>query len=346
MKAEYFVGLDIHKKSWVVAIVCQQEAIFRSRIDSNVQTLFSVLAKNSVMPNNSIFVYEAGSFGYSLYDDLTNRGYQGIVVSPTQIPSEPGDRVKTDFRDSLDLAVKLEAGMLRGIYIPSLKQRAVRDLSRTRWQLFRQRTSLIRQVKSKLLFQGIPYPDKGWSKKLRDFILSIEMDSTHKQAITHLIETLDHIEKRLSRIEQHLHQTLIREGYATQLALLRTIPGIGTRTAEVFITEIGDFKRFPDAEHLTSYLGLTPVEYSSGEKVIRGPISHRGNPRVRQTLIEAAWTTVRIDPRMRMHYNRLSKRIGSRKAIIACARKLIHIMYRMLITGEVYRSEKSATIVH
>jgi transposase len=284
-------------------------------------------------------VYEVGPSGFWLYDELTALGYSTLVVSPSLVPRAPGQRVKNDSIDSRSLAVKLAAGLLKGIEVPSVERRALRDLVRTRGQLVRQRSGLIHRLKSKLLFLNLPYPMGRWTSSSREKILELEMREEHRTAIGYLVEAIENLCEQIRGLDGEIERVFSGAEYEGKRALLESIPGIGRHGSRTILAEVGDVGRFSRAEQLTSYLGLTPSEYSSGESIRRGNITRRGNGAVRALLVEAAWTAIRRDPVRRRFYNRLASRIGGKRAIVAVARKLAIIIHRMLTMGEFYRWE-------
>jgi transposase len=340
MAEPFYVGIDVHKRSWSVSCIHRGELLFRHRQEPSVATLHQILHRNGAEPSTSQLVYEVGPSGFWLYDELTALGYSVLVVSPSLVPRAPGQRVKTDSIDSRSLAVKLAAGMLKGIEVPSVERRAMRDLVRTRGQLVRQRGNLIRMVKSKLLFLNLPYPMGRWTSSSREKILGLEMREEHRVAIGYLVESIESLCEQIRGIEGEIEGVLSGSEYEAKRALLESIPGIGRHGSRTILVELGDLGRFGNGERLSSYLGLTPSEYSSGESIRRGNITRRGNGVVRALLVEAAWTAIRRDPARRRFYTRLAARIGGKRAIVAVARKLTLIIYRMLTTGEFYRWEE------
>ncbi|MEJ0056730.1 MAG: transposase [Bacteroidota bacterium] len=112
---------------------------------------------------------------------------------------------------------------------------------------------------------------------------------------------------------------------------MRSIPGIGLLNAMIFLTELGDIRRFNAFDKLCSYVGLTPNVYSSAETTHVTGITHRCNHILREALIESAWSAVRKDPALLMSYNELRKRMNYNKAIIKIGKKLLNrIRYVML----------------
>jgi transposase len=160
-----YVGIDVHKESWQVTVQIEGEEIFHGRLPSQyhaLQRLFEKFARSTIK-----VAYEAGPCGFWLYDKLTADGIETIVVPPSLIPIESGNRVKTDKRDSRKLANLLERNMLKKVHVLTEEDRADRELVRTRRQLVEHRSNVARQIKSKLLFYGVksPFPAKHqWSK--------------------------------------------------------------------------------------------------------------------------------------------------------------------------------------
>lgn len=112
---------------------------------------------------------------------------------------------------------------------------------------------------------------------------------------------------------------------------LKTVPGIGALSAMEILVELQDINRFQTAEELTSCLGLTPSQYSSGDRVRMAHITHAGNGRVRTTLVECCWILIWRDPVVRAKYDNIRKRRAGRRAITAIARKLSACIRRILI---------------
>jgi transposase len=339
MDSLYYVGIDVHKKSWVVTAVHQGEQIFRHRQDPSVEILIGVLGRRGIAPERVRIVYEVGPTGFWLYDALTELGYEVMVVSPAQVPRAAGEKVKTDFRDSRQLASKLASGVLRGIDVPTPQERAVRDLVRTRRQLVKQCSSLLRMLKSKLLFANIPYAGRRWGPRFREYVLSQEVLLEHQLSICHVVGAIDALEGQIRQIERDLDEVFARSEYRDKMTLLQSVPGIGPQTSRSILAELRDVNRFPRPDQLASYLGLTPSEYSSGESVRRGRITRQGNAHLRAALVEASWVAARHDEKLGRFYRRLAWRIGKKRATVAVARKMAVIIHRMLQTGEFYRKE-------
>ena len=126
------------------------------------------------------------------------------------------------------------------------------------------------------------------------------------------------------------------ELYRERVELLMTIPGIGMIAAMELLLELQDVRRFQRADQLAAYVGLTPSQYTSADKVRMGRITCVGKNSLRATLIQASWALIRKDGVMQEKYDRLKSRSGGKRAIVAVARTLLIRMRRMLLDNNPY----------
>jgi len=335
---EVFVGIDVHKESWQVTVRTEGEEVFHGRIASDYRVLRRILGRFA----GSIIkvAYEAGPCGFGLHDQLTGDGIEGIVVPPSLIPIESGNKVKTDKRDSRKLAKLLESNMLKRVHVLTPEDRADRELLRTRRQILEHRSDVARQIKSKLLFYGIRPPfstQAGWSKAFIQWIKDMSFGSeVLKVSFQSLIELYEYLTCQVIAVSRKVVELSRSEKYRKRVQLLRSVPGIGMLIAMEILVEIQDMARFKRAEELASYIGLTPSEFSTGEHVRQGRITRCGNKRVRTCLVEASWVLIRKDFGLRKKYDRLKQWRGGKRAIIAIARHLIIRIRRILLNQEPY----------
>lgn len=334
-----YVGIDVHKESWQVTIRSEAEEIFNGRIPGQYLSLKRLLDRyqGSLMK----VAYEAGPFGFWLSDKLFEDHIEVIVVPPSLIPIESGNRVKTDKRDSRKLAKLLENNMLKKVYVLTPEERQHRDLLRTRRQIVDHRKDVARQIKSKLLFYGIvsPFPTtRYWSLKYIEWIKTLSFDTHYLRECFHLlIDLYEYLTRQIARINRKIVLLCREEKYVNRIKLLCTAPGIGRLTAIEILVELQDVSRFESAEEIASYMGLTPSEYSTGEKTRQGRITRCGNTRVRTYLVESTWILITKDPVLRLKYLKLKNAKGGKRATIAIARKFIIIIRRMLLDNVPYR---------
>lgn len=335
---DVFIGIDVHKESWQVTVCAEGEELFNGRLPSQYHALEQLIAR---LPTCRVkAAYEAGPCGFWLYDKLTADGIDTIVVPPSLIPVESGNRVKTDKRDSRKLARLLEGNMLKKVHVLSEGERADRELVRTRRQILEHRSDVLRQIKSKLLFHGIKIPfsaQRTWTKKYVRWLKELTFEhETLRVAFDYLIELCDHLTAQIININERIAELAKSAKYANKVQLLRSVPGIGTVIALEMLVELQDVKRFKSADKLAAYIGLTPSEYSTGEYVRQGRITRCGNKRVRTCAVEACWILITKDPWVRAKYDRLKRTKGGKRAIIAIARNLMARIRRILLDNEPY----------
>lgn len=339
---EIYVGIDLHKVQWVVSIVSEGEFLRESvSIPSGTKHLLRMIEPYSHLPRHQVhFVYEAGCFGFWLCHELTLEGYDCIVTPPSLVPVESGNRVKTDKRDSKKLAMYLCKGLLKSIHIPAAEDLADRELTRSRGQLVSHRADVERQIKSKLLLFGYSWPPHHgvWTEKFIGAVKGIIADAPIKTVVESLLRIRENIVKEIKVIEEEIEKLSEKGKYAQEVKLLKGIHGIGNLTAMILLLELGkDLSRFNNSRQFCAYLGLTPSEYSSGENIRRGNITHAGNERIRSVLIESSWILIRRDKHLLAVYERLRARCGGKRAIVAIARRLACRIRQMLLHREEYR---------
>lgn len=314
-------GIDVHRSFFVVSAVCEGQLLKRCRMHPRGDAVASFVGK--YFPGcEAQSCYEAGFSGFWLHRHLAKIGINNIVVNPASVEVEAGNRVKTDKRDSLKLAKQLDAKRLRAIYIPSEEQEYSRLLIRTREQLVRARTRARVQIRMKLHQFGLfptEYSKVLTTKFARELIAGVAQAEL-KIALNALLSQWEHLNQEIKNLEKKLR----KQAKTDELeGVYRSVPGIGELLARVLSTELGDMSQFPNERALFSYTGLTPCEYSSGEKVRRGHISRQGSSRLRHALTEAAWRSIRKDKQLKEDFERIAKRRGKKRAIVAVARKLI-----------------------
>ena len=142
------------------------------------------------------------------------------------------------------------------------------------------------------------------------------------------------IEDQIKKIEEKLKEQAAVDPNET---IYRSAPGIGSLGARILSNELGDLRQFENERQLFSYTGLTPSEYSSGDTICKGHITHQGNSWVRHLLNQAAWRAIEKDRELREFFERLYPRTGKKRAIVAVARKLIGRIRAAFKTGQPYQ---------
>ena len=337
---ELFAGIDLHKRRWHVTIRTADVEIFSNSIAGKWEDLRRVI--NRYKDCRIHAVYEAGCFGFSLYDHLTKYGVDCIVTPPSLIPQEHGNRVKTDRLDSRKLARLLAKGLLKSIWVPSAEERFHRQVIRRRRQLVGDRVRTQNRIKSELCFYGIdlPTPRSKWSQVYFANLQRIKFKNHWMQkSFNQLLEQYEFLSVQIDKQTQLLKQLAKLPLYCDRVKILCSIPGIGILTAMEILLELQDFSRFRRAQQLAAYVGLTPSQYSSADKIRMGRITGAGKNTVRSALVESCWMLIRKDKAMRRKYEQIKARAGGKRAIVAIARKLILCIRRLLLDNRPYEYE-------
>jgi len=342
-KKTLFVGIDLHLRSCHVTGILEDTEIFSRSMTGSYEDLVKFLIRYKEYRIKA--VYEAGYFGYWFHYYLKGIGIYCIVTPPSLLPMEYGNKVKTDRRDSRKLAYLLSKGLLKKVYVPTEEELFHRQVVRRRHQLIRDRVRQQHRIKSELRSYGIPTPDiKGkWSKAYIRNLWSISFGDDFMQESFHLLlKTFEFLDNAVNEQTERLKRLSRTDKYRESVELLTSVPGIGVITAMEFLLEIVNVERFKRAEQIAAYVGLTPSQYSSGDKVRMGHITKIGKPHLRSALIEASWQLIRKDDRIGKTYDRISRRSGGKRAIVGVARRLLLCLRRMLLDSKTYSYKKAS----
>lgn len=293
-----------------------------------------------------------------------------LLVNARHVKNVPGR--KTDVKDSAWLAQLLECGLLRGSFIPPKDIAAIRELTRYRKKLIESRTRELQRLSKVLEDGGIKIDSVASSittLSARDMIEALIAGERDPHVLAELArgvmrnkipdltmacagrfgdhhallarmhtDHIDHLTRMVEGLDIRIGE--VTDPFAEQLSLLRTIPGISERAAQVIISEIGvDMSRFPTAAHLASWAGLCPGNNESAGKHKSGR-TRKGNNEVRTILTECAWAAGRTGTYVGAQFRRMHRRFGKtggRKAAIAIAHTLIVIIWHVLHDNAEYR---------
>lgn len=257
---------------------------------------------------------------------------------------------KTDEDDALKLARLSALGQLNLVHMPSPKMRQWRRLVELRHTLVAERTRCKNRIRAVLLQEEHHWPagQRGWSQTQRSELSKlgrplVECDSLElwRGVLDAELRHLEQIEALVADVEAKLDGLAAADA---RTVLLRTIPGVAQRTAEIIVTTVDQARRFKTARQVASYAGLTPRRFQSGQMDRQGRISKRGSRLLRQVLNQAAWMAVRWNRHLRAVYLRISRGVPARRklAIVAVMRKLLVTAWAMLRDARAYRPPRLA----
>lgn len=368
-------GLDVHKRSVqacvlrtgpVAGAVEREERTVGTMVDDLVD-LTAWLVEQGV---THVVMEATGVYWKPVYNVLEEDDAftAVVVVNPEHVKAITGR--KTDRADAARLAFLLRHDLLVGSFIPDRPQRELRDLTRSRTALIRERARVVQRLEKALEAANIKLGAVltellGVSgQAMLDALLAGELDAAGMANLAHpklapkradleraLMGTLRDTARFLVRQHlEHWRELDARIGtFDAEIARvladsdelierLDAVPGIGRRTAEIIVTEIGPtVERFPTARHLAAWAGVAPGNRESAGKHKRAR-TRRGNAWLKAGLTEAAWAAVRCkDGYLPAQYGRLAGRRGRKRAIVAVAHSLVHIIYHMIATGRTYQ---------
>ncbi|WP_445505876.1 IS110 family transposase, partial [Niallia sp. 03091] len=298
-------------------------------------------------PHTLRFCYEAGPTGYPLYRLLSTLGVHCEVIAPSLIPQKPGERIKTDRRDSIRLAQLYRAGELTSIYVPTTEDEALRDLVRAREDAKEDELRAKHRLSKFLLRNNIKQPAgvNKWTRKYRDWLDILKFESAALRVVfQEYYHQLKEVEQRILRLEEEIKLQATEGVHAPTIQALQALRGVALITATSLVAEIGSFNRFPTPKKLMAYIGLIPSESSSGERRRQGAITKTGNRHVRRLLIESAWS-YRYQPAVKGDLKRRQDGLSPTiQAISWKAQNRLHKKYyRLLSRGK--ESSKAITAI-
>lgn len=338
-----FIGIDVHKKKWSVSCVTDGGYEHTYSQKASASDLATFLNRN--FPGGEYHaVYEAGFTGFSTYYALEECSIDCIVIHPADVPTTQYEEVmKTDSIDSMKLAKSLRAGLLRGIYVREVENLDDRAVVRLRTIIRKEGVRYKIRAKHLLMSNGVEIPDiyqkngARWTGALIKWMREeVKLLSSTRLSLDMLLDQVENARKSMLGATRQLRNLSRSDKYKERYNRLLTIPGIGAVVAMALLTEIYDFSRFSNERQFAHYLGLIPTCHNSGEKIVHGEKTFRGNKELGPMLIEAAWVATRRDVGLGSAYGRYCLRMTPHKAIVRIARKLSNIIFSVMKTNTDY----------
>ena len=332
-----FIGIDVHARTWEVAVLTESGFVKRYSQVSSAKVLFDFLTKH--FPDGEYHaVYESGFSGFSTYYALKEYNIDCVVTHAADVPTTQYEEVmKTDRVDALKLARSLRADEIRPIYIRKRENIDDRSVVRVRKTIQKQLGGNRSRIKHMLHCNGVKMPEifakpnTHWS---RAFIKWLKEDvallSPTRKSLDLLIMQVETQRSALLTATRELRNLALLDRYKDNYELLMSIPGVGTIVAMSVLTEIYDVTRFKNEKQFASYLGLIPTCHSSGDKEFHGEMTFRGNKQLGPMIIETWWVAISRDYGLGQAYIAYRRKVGPQKAIVKIARKMSNIIFSVL----------------
>ena len=302
MKKVLYVGLDVHADSTSVAVAEDSrdgEVRFYGKISSDLLTVDKTLRKLKGEDKVLRVCYESGPSGFALARHLKRKGIECMVVAASLIPKGKGDKIKTDRRDARQLARLYRAGELIAVHVPDAVDETIRDVCRARTDAVDDKRRALCRLKAFFLRHGHRLtPNTKWSdacaRNLRGKLWPLPAMNI---VVEEYIQAVEAAHQRILRLEKQMEELLLDWNQAPVVRALMGMRGFKLVSAMIVVSELGDIHRFAHPRQLMAYLGLVPIEDSTGERRRLGGITKAGNGHLRWIINESA-QNYRLPPRI------------------------------------------------
>jgi len=331
-----YIGIDVHKKFCYACIKDKRGVLLEEFRFLNTNKGFSKLLRAIGARPAKTVLESTGNLWLRLYLTLEESGIEVILSHPSKTKAIAAARLKSDKVDAAMLADLLRADLVAPCYVPPSDVRDIRELTRVRMNLVRDRVRVKNRIHALLdRCEGPRYSGSTlWGKAGIKWLKGLELPVTEGFILQTYLKQLEALSGLVEDVERTIAQRAVED---ERMQLLMTIPGIDYYAAMLFVSELGDIDRFLSSNKLVSWLGLAPRVSQSGEKCYHGAITKMGSPRVRWVLVQVAHIAARYDDHFQKKFRRISERRGKSKAYVAVAREIAVACFHMLKKGEPYR---------
>jgi transposase len=333
-----YVGIDLHKQIIVLCVVNKARKVLeRKRFHcadvAGIVAFFRTLGELE-------FVVEATATYEWLVQLLEPLAKNWVLAHPGKLRVIAASTKKTDKLDAQTLAEFLALGMIPQSYRATPRQREHRVLVRHRARC-RQRVSRLKcQIRHLAATYNADRRDLFSAAHLEELQQRPELTEADRFVLGQYVLDYRQALARHAAATRALKE-FAKAGSAAESAqreVLLSVPGVGPVVSEIVLAELGDVDRFSSLKQGTAYAGLVPAKRESAGKGKELGITKKGSRLLRWAMVEAAWQAVRHSPRWRESYERLKRRRGAKRAIVAVARRLLGVLVSLLKSGQRYRA--------
>jgi transposase len=321
------IGCDYHPEFQQIASVDTDTGEFQEKRlahPEEAEKFYRALAAQGVKVRVGM---EASGHARWFEQLLAELQFELWIGDAAEIRTKRVRKQKTDRQDAQLILQLLLENRFPKIWVPSWENRDLRQLLWHRHRMVQARTRIMNQLQAVALNEGLQCKKRLWREQGRRQLESFRLAPWASRRRRDLLELLDRLNPTIAELTQAIEQAAQNNPAAQRL---RTHPGVGALTALAFVLIIGDSERFQCGKQIASYLGLVPLEDSSGKRRRLGHITKQGSSILRFLLVEAAQVTVRSLPEWRSQYFHLAMRRGRKIAKVAMARKLAVRLYWMM----------------
>ena len=364
-------GLDVHKKI-IAACLLREDAegnsvTEKSLFGSMTRELHALAQWLCAAQVTAVAMEATGVYWVPVWNVLEQYGLQLLLINPEHYKAVRGK--KTDLKDGTRIAELLQDGRLEGSYVPPVAIRVLRDLTRYRTKLVQHQSAIANRIQKLLeqcniklasvasdalgvsamamlraLAQGetdaarmADMAKKQLRKKIPELQLALEgcLLPHHRLLLSEMIEDLDHVGAKITRIEATIEQQM--RPFQNAVDTWLTVPGVKHRLAWTLVAEVGPtVEAFPSAADMVSWAGVCPGNNKTAGKRKSGT-TRAGNPWLRRALCEAAWAASKSKGTyLQAQFRRLAALRGPKRALIAVANSILTAGYYMLQRATIY----------
>ena len=324
-----FIGVDLHTTQ---ITVCYLKA--KDEFEMKKYQLCEIDKFISRLQQGDEIAVEATCNTRWFYEQVRASVSRVVLVNPRQFEVVKNSVKKTDKRDALNLARFLRADLLPEVRVKAEAAEKVQSLVNTRTKLVRLKTSLINKIHALNVANGRKLKKTSLaSEKGLDKVLLDEWSAIERIELEIIVEQIRSLKAGIKKLDKAIEEEASQfEGYQS----LVSMAGIGSLSAGILLSVIGEVKDFTSADKLASYFGIVPRVANSNERVNHGRITKRGSKTGRTTLVQSALAAIKKNEYLKKYYEQVKARRGHGKAKIALARKYLGIIYNTLTNGWVF----------
>lgn len=332
--AHRFVGLDVHKHYLVATGIDRQGNQVFGPHHVPIPRLEEWIVKH--LTRQDAVVLEMTTNTWKMHDLLAPHVLSVTVVHPPHVALIVRAQVKTDKKAALTLAQLHAAGLLPGVWVPPQDVRELRALVAQRHKMVRLGATTKNRLHALLHARHIQPPEgtKLFDPETRSWWESLPLSALELYRLQSDLDALEFAKAQVKRLECCLAEFAARD---PRMPLLVQLPGIGLINGVTILAAIGDITRFPDAKSLVGYAGLGARAHLSGTLHVTGRITKAGRRDLRRSMVEAAHHAVECSPHWKAEFERLEKRKGRSKSVIAVGRMLLVALWHILSKAEADR---------
>src|SRR5512136_1768081 len=369
-KREIACGVDVHNKFIVATILSSDGLKLQNRFETCLEDLLKF--KNWLEENgcHKVALESTGNYWLPIYHVL-EESVNFILANAYQIKHIPGR--KTDSLDSEWIAEICLKNLISPSRIFTKDHRELRSLTRARESLIKVRTKIKNRVTHELeaaciklssviadvfgksgrhivdgllngmdlekILESIPSGRVRKNKEEIRGIIQANLSSSQIFLLRSHLNMIDAVTKQIEEIDAKISDQISLRNEDMRIAL--SMPGMGFISASTILAEIGDYRDFSSSDKLAAYCGLVPSVYQSAGKLLNGHITKHGSPHIRAMIVKVAHAIIRSkrNSRLKKFFLRIKARRGTKIGVVALARKVLCILYHLLIRRELYQDD-------